>query len=187
MDKTHGQQEAELQVLDRLHALQAGTFLAQDSSEALHGEERREGDHVLQRGQCQQPDTTSDAPVTERNLSLDDRLTFMEAKKKELESFFNNEVWLFDDASNAPVERVLKARFILNWKKNEDGTPRAKARLVVQGFKDPDALGGTLSTASPTLTRLSRNYILTVATMMGNDYLHQRHLNSLSARQKILP
>ena len=111
--------------------------------------------------------TTSNAPVTERNLSLDDRLTFMEAKKKELESFFNNEVWLFDDASNAPVERVLKARFILNWKKNEDGTPRAKARLVVQGFKDPDALGGTLSTASPTLTRLSRNYILTVATMMG--------------------
>ena len=110
---------------------------------------------------------TSNAPVTERNLSLDDRLTFMEAKKKELESFFNNEVWLFDDASNAPVERVLKARFILNWKKNEDGTPRAKARLVVQGFKDPDALGGTLSIASPTLTRLSRNYILTVATMMG--------------------
>ena len=54
--RTHGQQEAELQVLDRLYALQAGTFLAQDSSEALHGEERREGDHVLQRGQCQQPD-----------------------------------------------------------------------------------------------------------------------------------
>ena len=64
------------------------------------------------------------------------------------------------------MERVLKARFILNWKKNEDGTPRAKARLVVQRFKDPDALGGTLSTASPTLTRLSRNYILTVATIM---------------------
>ena len=130
--------------------------------------------------------TTSNAPVTERNLSLGDRLTFMGAKKKELESFFNNEVWLFDDASNAPVERVLKARFILNWKKNEDGTPRAKARLVVQGFKDPDALDGTLSTASPTLTRLSRKYILTVATMMGIIFTSDISAAFLQGR-KILP
>jgi hypothetical protein len=110
---------------------------------------------------------TSNAPLSERNMSLDDRLSFMEAKKKELESFFQNQVWLFDDADNAPADRVLKARFILTWKKHENGAPRAKARLVVQGFRDPDAHLGNLSTASPTLTRLSRNFIMSVATMMG--------------------
>ena len=109
---------------------------------------------------------TSNAPLSERNMSLDDRLSFMEAKKK-LESFFQNQVWLFDDADNAPADRVLKARFILTWKKHENGAPRAKARLVVQGFRDPDAHLGNLSTASPTLTRLSRNFIMSVATMMG--------------------
>ena len=110
---------------------------------------------------------TSNAPLSERNMSLDDRLSFMEAKKKELESFFQNQVWLFDDADNAPADRVLKARVILTWKKHENGAPRAKARLVVQGFRDADAHLGNLSTASPTLTRLSRNFIMSVATMMG--------------------
>ena len=110
---------------------------------------------------------TSNAPLSERNMNLDDRLAFMEAKQKELESFFQNQVWLFDDDKNAPADRILKARFILTWKKHEDGTPRAKARLVVQGFRDPDAHLGNLSTASPTLTRLSRNFIMSVATMMG--------------------
>ena len=109
----------------------------------------------------------SNAPLSERNMSLDDRLSFMEAKKKELESFFQNQVWLFDDADNAPADRVLKARFILTWKKHENGATRAKARLVVQGFRDPDAHLGNLSTASPTLTRISRNFIMSVATMMG--------------------
>eukprot|EP00435_Cladocopium_sp_Y103_P067059 s369_g29.t1 len=109
----------------------------------------------------------SNAPLSERTMSLDDRLAFMDAKKKELESFFQNQVWLFDDAENAPADRVLKARFILTWKKHENGAPRAKARLVVQGFRDPDAHLGNLSTASPTLTRLSRNYIMSIATMMG--------------------
>ena len=110
---------------------------------------------------------TSNAPLSERNMNLDDRLAFMEAKQKELESFFQNQVWLFDDDKNAPADRILKARFILTWKKHEDGTPRAKARLVVQGFRDPDAHLENLSTASPTLTRLSRNFIMSVATMMG--------------------
>lgn len=102
-------------------------------------------------------------------MSLADRKLFTEAKQKELESFFNNQVWHFAPSSEADPQRVLKARFLLNWKKNADGSPRAKARLIVQGFRDPDALNGTLNTASPTLTRLSRNFILTVATMQNYD------------------
>ena len=44
--------------------------------------------------------------------------------------------------------------------KNADGTPRAKARLVVRGFNDVDALNGNLDTASPTTSRLSRSMCL---------------------------
>ena len=106
-------------------------------------------------------------PVNEKYMTTADRRAFYEAKQKELESFFHNQVWHFDQMANAEASRVLRARFLLNWKKNSDGTPRAKARLVVQGFKDPDALSGSLSTASPTLTRLSRNFVLTIAAMMN--------------------
>ena len=106
-------------------------------------------------------------PLSERTMSLSDRMAFMEAKQKELSSFFQNNVWIFSTEKEADPERVLKARFILNWKKNDDGTPRAKARLICQGFRDPDALNGTLQTTSPTLTRVSRNLVLYVASMLG--------------------
>ena len=111
--------------------------------------------------------SVAEGPINERYMSLADRKLFTEAKQKELESFFNNQVWHFSPASEADPQRVLKARFLLNWKKHADGSPRAKARLIVQGFRDPDALNGTLNTASPTLTRLSRNFILTVVTMQS--------------------
>ena len=105
--------------------------------------------------------------VSEKFLNVADRLAFLQAKKKELESFFQNQVWVYDDEKNAPADRVLKAHFILNWKKNPDGTPRAKARLITQGFKDPDALSGSLTTNAPTLTRLSRSMILSTCAMFS--------------------
>ena len=100
-------------------------------------------------------------------MTLEDRLSFAEAKKAELASFFQNDVWEIDDQSSAPEGRVLKAHFILKWSKHADGTPRAKARLITQGFRDPDALAGVLTTESPTLSRLARNYILFIAAMNG--------------------
>ena len=105
--------------------------------------------------------------LSEKNMTLEDRLSFAEAKKAELASFFQNDVWEIDDQSSAPEGRVLKAHFILKWSKHADGTPRAKARLITQGFRDPDALAGVLTTESPTLSRLARNYILVIAAMNG--------------------
>ena len=105
--------------------------------------------------------------LNERNMPLNDRLAFQAAKKKELESFFTNNVWVFDELENAKEDRILAAHFILKWSTNSDGTPRAKARLIVQGFRDPDALAGRLRTNSPTLTRLARGNILSVASILG--------------------
>ncbi len=61
----------------------------------------------------------------------------------------------------------MKARFLLKWSKNPDGTRRAKARLVVQGFRDPDALDGKLTTSSPTALRISRIFILVLPRTAG--------------------
>ena len=78
----------------------------------------------------------SNQPLNERYMSLEDRMTFREVKMKELQSFFDNSVWQFDNGKNVPADRVLTGKFILGWKKNPDRSPRAKARLAVQGFKD---------------------------------------------------
>ena len=68
-------------------------------------------------------------PVEEKNLNLDDRLAFMQARRLELSSFFQNAVWSFDNESSASPDRILRARFVLKWAKHPDGSPRAKARL----------------------------------------------------------
>ena len=105
--------------------------------------------------------------VNEKTLTLDQRALFQEAKRKELRSFFENEVWQFDSVQNSEASRTLTARMLLKWSKNEDGSPRAKARLIVRGYADVDALQGSLETSSPTTTRLSRSFLLSLTTMCG--------------------
>ena len=63
----------------------------------------------------------------------------------------------------------MTARMLLKWSKNEDGSPRAKARLIVRGYVDVDALPGSLETSSPTTTRLSRSFFLSLTSMLGWD------------------
>ena len=105
--------------------------------------------------------------LNEKVLSLSDRIAFVEAKRKELESFFTNQVWEFSNLDDAPPERVLKAHFILKWSKHPDGSPRAKARLITQGFRDPDALAGSLDSTSPTLSRLGRTCLMSLSATLG--------------------
>ena len=105
--------------------------------------------------------------VNERALGPHERALFKEAKVKELKSFFDHGVWTFQHKKDADESRTLTARMILKWSKNPDGSPRAKARLIVRGYNDPDALAGQIVTSSPTTTRLSRSYILSLAANMG--------------------
>ena len=98
--------------------------------------------------------------LSEKKMTLKERQEFIKAKIKELDSFFENDTWDLADAKHTDDQRTMKARFLLKWSKNPDGTPRAKARLVVQGFKDPDALDGSLQTSSPTALRTTRLSVL---------------------------
>ena len=104
--------------------------------------------------------------LSERHMTPDERAAFKAAKVKELQSFFDNNVWQFETTKEAEPSRTLTSRMLLKWSKNPDGSPRAKARLIVRGFMDPDAWEGTVPTSSPTTTRLSRSMLLSLASTM---------------------
>ena len=113
--------------------------------------------------------------VDEKKLSPDGRAQFVEGKRKELDNYFSNAVWKF--ALTGEIEdaiknkRVISARWVLTWKKvdSEDGVVRwkAKSRLVLRGFQDPDIL--SMKTAAPTAGRTSRTFLLTTAVWFGWD------------------
>ena len=105
--------------------------------------------------------------IKERELSLEHRLLFQAAKQKELSSFFQNGVWSLQTTKEASPERTLTSRMLLKWSKNADGSPRAKARLVVRGYADVDALAGSLETASPASTRLGKTLFLSLSSCLG--------------------
>jgi hypothetical protein len=105
--------------------------------------------------------------ISEKKLTLEDRLLFHQAKVKELKSFFDNGVWSFQTTKEAIPSRTMSSRMLLKWSKNADGTPRAKARLVVRGYTDADALEGKLDTASPASTRLGRSVLLSISACCG--------------------
>ena len=105
--------------------------------------------------------------LSERRMSPDERAAFRADKCRELTDFFTNHVWEFETTNEATPERTMRARFLLKWSKHADGSPRAKARLILQGFNDPDALNGTLNTSSPTATRLARLSVLAICALKG--------------------
>ena len=51
---------------------------------------------------------------------------------KELKSFFENQVWEFQTTKQVLSERIMSVKILTHWKKNPDGTRRAKTRLIVR-------------------------------------------------------
>ena len=110
---------------------------------------------------------TAKGTLNEKLLTAAERAQFQEAKCKELQSFFDNQVWEFSTVTEAPPERTLTARILTKWSKNPDGSPRAKARLIVRGYADVDALSHGLDTSSPTTSRLARSFVLSLTALLG--------------------
>ena len=91
--------------------------------------------------------------VNVKKLSSTDRERFDKAKDKEISQYMGQDVLRVVKKHGVPVERILKMRWICTWKTDpETGGKKAKARLVILGFADPDALAGNLPTAAPTLS-----------------------------------
>ena len=101
--------------------------------------------------------------VTIRSLSAEDKAEFLKAKQKELDQWVSNSVFSIVRRAGVPLDRIMAMRWVVTWKTaDDDATKRkAKARLVVKGFTDPDLTA--VRAESPTLSRLARHWLLQVA------------------------
>ena len=57
--------------------------------------------------------------LNERGLTMMEREQFMQAKIKELKSFFENGVWEFAHVKDTDPQRTLTSRMLLKWSKNK--------------------------------------------------------------------
>ena len=106
--------------------------------------------------------------VTERTMNVEEREQFIQAKMKELQTYFGNHVWEFanPDFLEKNKARVITARWVLTWKWDEENNrPKAKARLVLRGFEDPDLFG--LEKSAPTAGRIGKLTLMDMATING--------------------
>ena len=126
--------------------------------------------------------------VSYRNLDHKDRARMDEAMAREISEVLRSQAIKAAAAGLSEEQvrdRLIPMRWILTWKPVPDGTPperntnevasadgkhKAKARIVLIGYKHPDlarrnARTGQpeLLTASPTLSRLGRNMLLQAA------------------------
>ena len=103
----------------------------------------------------------------ERTMTVQQRAEMVQAKKDELVSYFRNCVWEFADPSEATGSRTISARWILTWKPGESSQdpPRAKARLVLRGYQDPDVFD--IEKTSPTATKQGKFLILALTPVLG--------------------
>ncbi len=95
--------------------------------------------------------------VSVKRLSDDQKAIFREAREKEVTQFLSKGAIRLVRLAGVPEDRIMKMRFVQTWK----STGTAKARLVLQGFTDPDLT--ELRSDAPTISKRGR-MIFFVAT-----------------------
>ena len=104
--------------------------------------------------------------VNIKKLTADERAQFRAAQHKEMDQWISNDVISICQRAGTPEERVMTMRRVHTWKVAEDKVEtKAKARLVVKGFTDPDLT--EIRAESPTLRRLPRQLILQLSASRG--------------------
>ena len=103
--------------------------------------------------------------VSWQKLNVQQRSAMTEAKALEINEWLTSRV-CEGAIGKVPQDRLMKMRWVLTFKSTDDpGTLKAKARLVVLGFTDPDV--GLVNVRSPTLSRRGRQLMLQ-ATSLNN-------------------
>ena len=99
--------------------------------------------------------------VRMKDLTASERKEFEQAKEKELNQWISTETIRRILRSQVPEHQIVRTRWILTWKPLDEQTVqetgkhrKAKARLVVLGYEDPDL--DSVQRDSPTLGRDSR-------------------------------
>jgi hypothetical protein len=99
---------------------------------------------------------TDASGVTYRNLDDKDRVVFNSARKLELDNLFElgaYKLLTLEESRQFAREHpdsVLPSKWVDRWKATDDGSAKAKSRLVILGFKDPDVLQLERSAPTPT-------------------------------------
>ena len=107
----------------------------------------------------------AEGPISKLNQA--DRNKFLEAKSKELDQWISHAIFEIVSRAGVPISRIMPMRWVLTWKLvNDDDTPteKAKARLVVKGFTDPDLV--TLRAEAPTLSKAARHMLLQLGSSL---------------------
>ena len=104
--------------------------------------------------------------ISERRMTPEERKQFDLAKSIEVTNFLAAKAFEALPANHRfRREDAVNMRWILTWKVKDDGTKKAKARAVLQGFQDPKY--EERATHSPTTTRQTRQMQLQIAASMG--------------------
>ena len=104
--------------------------------------------------------------VNIKKLSADERAQFRAGQGKEMDQWTSNDVISVCQRAGIPKQRVMTMRWVHTLKVAEDtGETKAKARLVVKDFTDPDLT--EIRSESPTHSRLSRQLILQLSASRG--------------------
>jgi hypothetical protein len=105
--------------------------------------------------------------IVEKRLTPEEKELIRTAKGKEIKEFLKEAVVAqLQAGETVDPNDVMKMRWVLTRKKNDDGSLKGKARLVVLGFQDPHL--GTEHTSAPTLNRRSKQLLL--QTVVQNNW-----------------
>ena len=100
--------------------------------------------------------------VSEKRLSPEDFQKFQEAKQKEVKNFVAAQAFEAIPGHLRPTrDQAIGMRWLLSWKIQDDGTPKAKARAILQGYQDPQY--EYRATTTPVMTRQTRQCLLQMA------------------------
>ena len=100
--------------------------------------------------------------VSEKRLSAADREKFQKAKMIEVKNFLAAEAFeALPEGLRPSKEQAVGMRWILTWKMQDSGEPKAKARAVLLGYQDPAY--EHRATTAPVLTRQTRQLLLQLA------------------------
>ena len=105
--------------------------------------------------------------VRERSLNAEELKQFAGAKMKEVNQYIEQEVMeTLPPEYEVPKERILKMRWVLTWKDDPTAPEgrKAKGRIVILGYQDPDLTERPRS--APTSTRTARMIFLTVVAYL---------------------
>jgi hypothetical protein len=121
-----------------------------------------------------------------KDLTPDQRAEFDQAKSKEIDQWLATETVRRILRHQIPDANILRCRWVLTWKDldpldaaREGKSRKAKARLVILGYEDPDITD--IPRDSPTLQKESRSLLLQMCVLPKNG-----KFEALTSRQHSL-